>query len=129
MSSSDPWRLAAVAVALVTATALVTAVLAWTTSEFEWRVEAPRLETTRSASVRMAAVAPQASFMTTPPRSAIAACHRQASRVRSEDAPPEVLKAGVLGPGTLYGLDQDQKRDARYRDAYARCMRSRGHSG
>jgi hypothetical protein len=129
MSSSDPWRLTAVAVALVTATALVTAVVAWTTSEFEWRVETPRLETNRAASVRMAAVAPQATAMAVPPRSAVTACHRQASRLRAEDAPPSTLQAGVLGPGTLYGLDPEQRRDERYRDAYARCMRSRGHAG
>jgi hypothetical protein len=129
MSSSNPWRLLAVAMALVTTTALVTAVAAWTTSEFEWRVQAPRLQIPGAATVRMAAVAPQASAMLTPPRSAIAACHREARRLRSEDAPPEVLKAGLLGSGTLYGLDQDQRRDEPYRAAYARCMRSRGHSG
>jgi hypothetical protein len=133
MSPASPWRLVAVAMALVTATALVTAVVAWTTSEFEWRVDAPRVDTTRSALMRMAAVAPQATAMAVPPRSAIAACHRQASRQRAEDHPSEPLKAGLIGagtlPGTLYGLDADQKRDERYRDAYARCMRSRGHSG
>jgi hypothetical protein len=133
MSPASPWRLVAVAMALVTATALVTAVVAWTTSEFEWRVEAPRFDTTRAAAVRMAAVAPQATAMAVPPRSAIAACHRQASRERAEDARAEPLKAGLIGAGTLsgtlYGLDADQKRDERYRDAYARCMRSRGHSG
>jgi biotin carboxyl carrier protein len=133
MSPSSPWRLVAVAMALVTATALVTAVVAWTTSEYEWRVEGPKVDTTRAAAVRMAAVAPQATAMAVPPRSAIAACHRQASRQRAEDAQAEPLKAGLIGagslPGTLYGLDADQKRDERYRDAYARCMRSRGHSG
>jgi hypothetical protein len=133
MSSASPWRLVAVAMALVTATALVTAVVAWTTSELEWRAEASRVDaTTRAAAVRMAAVAPQASAMAVPPRSAIAACHRQASRERAEDAPAEPLKAGLIGTstlsGTLYGLDADQKRDERYRDAYARCMRSRGHA-
>jgi hypothetical protein len=129
MSLSDPWRLIGVAVSLVTATSLVTAVAAWTTSEFEWRIEAPTLEAMRSASVRMAAVAPQASAMATPPRSAIATCHRQASRTQSEGTQPEALRAGVLGTGSLYGLSQDQRRNARYRDAYARCMRSRGYSG
>jgi hypothetical protein len=132
MSPASPWRLVAVAMALVTATALVTAVVAWTTSEFEWRVEGPRIDTTRAAAMRMAAVAPQATAMAVPPRSAIAACHRQASRERAADDRAEPLKAGLIGgtlSGTLYGLDADQKRDERYRDAYARCMRSRGHSG
>jgi hypothetical protein len=128
MSLSDPWRLIAVAVALVTATSLLTAVVAWTTSEFEWRVDASTLEALRSASFRMAVVAPQASAMATPPRSAIATCHRQASRPQSEGPQPEALKAGMLGTGSLYGLSQDQRRNERYRAAYARCMRSRGYS-
>ena len=44
------------------------------------------------------------------------------------DGQVEALKAGVLGSGTLYGVDQRQRTDDRYRDAYARCMRSRGYS-
>ena len=38
---------------------------------------------------------------------------------------------GVLGAGggTLYGLNEAQKQDERYRDAYALCMRARGYSG
>jgi hypothetical protein len=127
MNGSNPWRLAATAVAFVMLTSLVIAVIAWTTTDVEWRVEAPPVEPTKSASVRMAVAAPQASAMATPPPYAIAGCHRQASRP-ADDAQPEALKAGVLGSGTLYGLDQNQKRDERYREAYARCMRSRGYS-
>ncbi len=33
------------------------------------------------------------------------------------------------GGGSLYGLNENQKHDQRYRDAYAACMRSRGHTG
>ena len=128
MNGSNPWKLTATAVALVMVTSLVIAVIAWTTRDVEWRVEAPPVEPTKSASVRMAVAAPQASAMATPPSYAIAACHRQASRSGLDDAQPAALKAGVLGSGTLYGLDQNQKRDERYRDAYARCMRSRGYS-
>jgi hypothetical protein len=129
MNGSNPWKLTATAVALVMVTSLVIAVIAWTTSDVEWRVEGPPVEPTKpSASVRMAVAAPQASAMATPPPYAIAACHRQANRPGPDDAQPEALKAGVLGSGTLYGLDQNQKRDERYREAYARCMRSRGYS-
>jgi hypothetical protein len=32
------------------------------------------------------------------------------------------------GGGTLYGLNENQKHDQRYRDAYASCMRSRGYT-
>lgn len=128
MNGSNPWKLTAAAVALVMVTSLVIAVIAWTTTDVEWRVEAPPVEPTKSASVRMAVAAPQASAMATPPPYAIAGCHRQASRPGSDSAKPEALKAGVLGSGTLHGLDQNQKRDERYREAYARCMRSRGYS-
>lgn len=36
---------------------------------------------------------------------------------------------GVVGAagGTLYGLNDNHKNDQRYREAYAACMRSRGH--
>lgn len=128
MNGSNPWKLAATAVALVLVTSLVIAVIAWTTTDVEWRVEAPPVEPTKSASVRMAVAAPQASAMATPPPYAIAGCHRQASRPASDDAKPEALKAGVFGSGTLHGLDRNQKRDERYREAYARCMRARGYS-
>jgi hypothetical protein len=33
------------------------------------------------------------------------------------------------GGGTLYGLNENQKHDERYRGAYAACMRSRGYTG
>ncbi len=33
------------------------------------------------------------------------------------------------GGGSLYGLNETQKNDQRYREAYAGCMRSRGHTG
>ena len=38
---------------------------------------------------------------------------------------------GVVGAGagTLYGLNENRKNDARYREAYAACMRSRGFGG
>lgn len=33
------------------------------------------------------------------------------------------------GAGSLYGLNETQKQDQRYRDAYATCMRSHGYTG
>lgn len=33
------------------------------------------------------------------------------------------------GGGTLYGLNENQKHDERYRGTYAACMRSRGYTG
>lgn len=41
------------------------------------------------------------------------------------------LIGGVLGAGggALYGVNENRKNDARYRDAYAGCMRARGYTG
>ena len=38
---------------------------------------------------------------------------------------------GLVGAagGSLYGLNDHQKHDQQYREAYAACMRSRGHTG
>jgi hypothetical protein len=38
---------------------------------------------------------------------------------------------GLLGAGvgSLYGLNETQKQDQRYRDAYAKCMHSHGYTG
>jgi len=38
---------------------------------------------------------------------------------------------GILGTGggALYGLNESKKNDARYREAYASCLRSRGYTG
>lgn len=33
------------------------------------------------------------------------------------------------GGGTLYGLNENQKHDERYREAYGACMHSRGYTG
>jgi hypothetical protein len=38
---------------------------------------------------------------------------------------------GVVGAGggTLYGINENKKRDERYRAAYGSCLRSRGYTG
>ncbi len=38
---------------------------------------------------------------------------------------------GILGAGggALYGVNENRKNDAHYRDVYASCMRSRGYTG
>jgi len=38
---------------------------------------------------------------------------------------------GIVGAGggSLYGLNENQKHDQRYREAYASCMRGRGYTG
>ena len=34
-----------------------------------------------------------------------------------------------VGGGALYGINENGKRDVRYREAYASCMRARGYAG
>jgi hypothetical protein len=123
MNGSNPWPLVAAALALVLVTSTIIAVLAWTTADVEWRIEASATEPPKAASERMGAVASQATAMSPPPPYALAACRRQASQILSDDASlTPALKTGVVGVGPV------QHSDARYREAYARCMRSRGYS-
>jgi hypothetical protein len=154
---NNPWKVTAIAMALVMVTALVTGVVIanWTgRGELERKAETPRTEPLKAAAVRMA-VAPQSSGLATPSRSTVEACNRQAAaEVGSQDRTTEVVKDAAMGAaggaiadggkgagkgaaigglvgaggGTLYGLNENRKHDEKYRDAYARCMRSRGYS-
>jgi hypothetical protein len=128
MRLSDIWKLVATATAFVLVMSLVIAVIAWTSAEVQWSVEASPVAPARAAALSMAAIAPQASAMATPPPYVIAACHRQVRGILAETTTPgETLKVSVVS-GAVYGLDEHQQRDDRYRGAYARCMRSRGFS-
>lgn len=127
MNAANPWKLVATAVALVLVTSLIIATVAWTTADMRWAdirwtVEAPANEPMKAATVRMGVVASQAVAMSPPPPYVVNACRRQA-RQRPSDAAPEAVKAGILGSGPAPQFDE------RYREAYARCMRSRGYSG
>jgi hypothetical protein len=127
MNRASPWKLVATAVALVLVTSLIIATVAWTTADMrwadiQWTVEAPTPDPMKAATVRMGAVASQAVAMSPPPPYAVAACQRQASQHQPDGKPPEALKAGIIGSTSL------QPHDERYREAYARCMRSRGYS-
>ena len=110
---------------------------------------APGSAAPRVASSQAPAAAPAPAV---PTQSAIAACNQAAAtqsgqRNKTVDT---VKDAGIgaiagggkgagtgaaigglvgAGGGTLYGLNENQKHDQRYRDAYASCMRSRGYTG
>lgn len=145
---NSPWKVTAIAMALVLVTGLITGVVIgnWTGPHLERR--APKLEPLKAAAVRMA-LAPQSSALATPSRSTVEACNRQATgQVGSQGALTEVVKDAAIGTmlgaavgapggaiadggkgaGTLFGLDENRKHDENYRSAYARCMRSRGYS-
>ena len=155
--SWDPWKVTAIAMALMMATALVTGL-----------VVANRVgDDTRAAVSTGTASAPAprvAQPSTIPPQAAVDACNRYAaSQTGDRDKTAEVVKDAAVGAvvgaavgsaggaiagggkgagkgaaigsvvgaagGTLYGLNESKKQDERYREAYAGCMRSRGYAG
>lgn len=154
---NSPWKITASAMALVMVTALVTGVVAsWTGPGGPGRL-APNVESLKAAALRMA-LAPQSSAQATPSRSTIEACNQQATDQLAADKTTEVVRDASIGAvlgaavgaaggaladggkgaalgglvgaggGTVFGLNENRKHDARYRDIYARCMRSRGYS-
>jgi uncharacterized protein YcfJ len=154
---NGPWKITAIAIALVMVTALVTGVVAsWTGPGGPGRL-APNVESLEAAALRMA-LAPQSSAQATPSRSTIEACNRQATDQVAANKTTEVVRDASIGAvlgaavgaaggaladggkgaalgglvgadvGTVFGLNENRKHDARYRDVYARCMRSRGYS-
>lgn len=152
---NNPWKVTAIAMALVLVTGLLTGVVVsnWTGPHGLER-RAPKLEPLKAAAVRMA-LAPQSSALATPSRSTVEACNRQASeQVGPQDTTTVVVKEAAIGAvlgaavgaaggagktaaigtlggagsGTLFGLDAGRQHDQNYRSAYARCMRSRGYS-
>jgi hypothetical protein len=119
----NPWKVTAVAMALVMSIALVTGLVVAN------RAGHDTYEKTAALSPG-AANAPAARLGQTsrvPTQAAVDACNRYASsQTGARDAIGGVVGAGG---GTLYGLNENKKHDERYRDAYAGCMRSRGYSG
>ena len=95
---NSPWKVTAIALALVIVTALVTGVVVanWTGPDGLER-KAPKLEPLKAAAVRMA-LAPQSSAQATPSRSTIEACNRQAAaQVGTPDTTTEVVKDAAIG--------------------------------
>jgi len=118
----NPWKLTTIALLLVFATALVTALVMadWGTSE---KPQASRVAS--GSRVRRAAV---------PMAADIEACNAQA-KAQVSSPTTEVLKdaaiGGVVGAtaGTLYGINEANKNDVRYQETYRQCMRGRGYMG
>jgi uncharacterized protein YcfJ len=182
----NPWKMTAIGLGLVVATAVVTGVVVanWSGRDVPRTAETPGV-TARPASIpkvnpaarvvtgletvataRPGAPAPVAAAQpaSLPSQATIDACNQQAaaqSRQRSNTkeividgaigavagavvgaaggaiadggsgAGKGAAIGGVLGAGAgaLYGVNENRKNDAQYRDAYASCMRSRGHAG
>lgn len=149
--SWNPWKMTAIGMALVIATALVTGLVVanWTSKE-----EVKPVSVVSRAPVRHAAATPSASD--------VDACNQYAKSV-SGDKTTEVLKDALIGgaigagvgaaggaiagkggkdvgkgaavggvvgaaAGTLYGINEANKNDVRYVEAYRACMRGRGYT-
>jgi hypothetical protein len=147
----NPWKITAIGMAVVFATALITALVVanWTGNQ------SPEPDT-RSPKVSL----PHAP--TRPSASDIEACNQYA-RSSTGDKTSEVVKDALIGgalgagvgaaggaiaeggkgagkgaaiggivgaaAGTLYGLNETRQNDARYVSAYRACMRSKGYTG
>jgi len=153
----NPWKVTAIAMALVMGTALVTGL-----------VVANRVGTETKPPVTTRPASPpagrQAQLPAFPTQAVVDACNQHAAaQAGDRDKTADTVKnaavgavvsaavgaaggaiadggkgagkgaaiGGVLGAGggTLYGLNENKRHDERYREAYGSCMRSRGYSG
>jgi hypothetical protein len=87
----------------------------------------------RAAGAPTALVAERGALAT---REVVAACNRHAAaqvseRSKTEGVARDAADGGGVGAGggALYGVNENKRRDERYRDAYATCMRSLGYTG
>ncbi len=122
MGEHDPWKATAIALLLVFAMVLVSALVManWAGND---RPAGPRTVSGKGA--RPAAI---------PTGADIEVCNAQA-KTQVGSATSEVLKDAVIGgvvgatAGTLYGLNEAKKNDVRYQEVYRQCMRGRGYMG
>jgi hypothetical protein len=155
----NPWKLTAIGMALVAATALVTGIVMASRSKPD--------ETAAAASATQNPPRPVAQVTArprVPEQVVVKACNDQAAVATGpRDKTVEVVKDGAVGAllgaavgaaggaiadggkgagkgaaigglvgagaGSLYGVTDNRKHDAAYREAYSRCMRSRGYAG
>ncbi|HKB23800.1 MAG TPA: hypothetical protein VKG64_02000 [Methylomirabilota bacterium] len=140
--SLHPWKLTVIVMGLVVGTSLVTGfvVVNWTDPDPVHIAARPRAAGAPTALV--------AERLALPTREVVAACNRYAAAQVSERGKTEgvardaadgaavgagkgaAIGGGVgAGGGALYGVNENKRRDERYRDAYATCMRSLGYTG
>ncbi|MGH7263029.1 MAG: hypothetical protein ACREH7_03805 [Candidatus Rokuibacteriota bacterium] len=122
MGEHDPWKATMIALMLMFGTMLVSALVManWAAND---KPGVPRAVSGKGA--RPAA---------TPTAADIEICNARA-KTQVGSAPTELLKDAVIGgavgatAGTLYGLNEANKSDVRYQEAYRQCMRGRGYVG
>jgi len=178
---ANPWKLTAIAMALVVVTALVTGVVVASRSKSDDKTAAaptaaapdkPRVASVRPATephpapaaVAQAPAAVAQAPATVPDQAIVKACNdRAAAATGPRSKTTEVVKDGAVGAvlgaavgaaggaiadggkgagkgaaiggmvgagaGALYGVNDNRKHDAAYREAYSSCLRARGYAG
>jgi hypothetical protein len=158
-SWKNPWKLTAIGMGLVIASALVTGLVVanWTGQESDKKASVVTSDRTGIYSTSPTAPA-------VPTQSAIAACNQSAAaQAGQREKTRDTLIAGGIGAvagaalgaaggavidggsgagkgaiigglvgaggGTLYGLNENKKHDESYRNSYAACMHARGYTG
>ena len=168
----NPWKLTAIAMALIAVTALVTGVVVASRSKSDDTIATTKRgapDQARVGSVRPVAEAPAApaphapTAVRVPDQTVVKACNdRAAVATGTRDKTTEVVKDGAVGAlvgaavgaaggaiadggkgagkgaaiggvvgagaGALYGVNENRKHDAAYRDAYSSCLRARGYA-
>ncbi len=146
MGKWNPWKVTALGMALVMATALITGLVVanWSGSSQDaeqksWPpastrlVQQPRPTSVRPAPPQTVQAGPATPAM--PTQQVVDACNRYASSQVGESGGKGAGKGAAIGGmvgaggGTLYGLNENKKNDEKYRGAYSGCMRSRGYAG
>ena len=138
----NPWKMTAIGMALIAAAAVIMGLLM-----ADWGPRA-ELEALLSPAVTPAApaAAPAGAVAQSPSPADVEACNQYA-KAQAGDKAIEVVKAGTAaevgkGPGkgaalggmvtatagTLQGINERKKNDARYVEAYRACMKGRGFS-
>ena len=129
-SRNNPWKLAAVAMALVIVTVVATGLVAANWGDKKMVDVSPGRATPGVATPSAVPAAPTIAGV--PTQSAVDACNQSAAaQAGQRENTKDTVIAGAIGAGggTLYGLNENKKHDESYRNAYAACMRSRGYMG
>jgi hypothetical protein len=157
----NPWKLTAIGMALVAATALVTGIVMASRSKPDETAAASSASAVKAPARPVAQVTARPRV---PEQVVVKACNDHAAMATGpRDKTVEVVKDGAVGAllgaavgaaggaiadggkgagkgaaigglvgagaGSLYGVNDNRKHDAAYREAYSSCMRSRGYAG
>lgn len=151
MNNWNPWKMTAIGMALVIVTALITGLVVanWTGKE-----EAKPLTTSSRAPARQVAATPTAAAIESCNQYAKSVAGDKTTEVlkdaliggaigagvgaaggaiatgKGKDVGKGAAIGGVVGAtaGTLYGINEANKSDARYVEAYRTCMKGRGYT-